>query len=152
MRPLCTLLVLVAACSSQAPAPKVHNKSREDLVAMHDQYFAKMGLSEQARAEMRGLVGGFYDKIGAQGAPLKRTKGRKFSSKEDWLQTHEGYFRALGISESTRTELARAMSSLYDKMKTDPNDEMVVAVNKMTAEMGGMPPCCSEDSLERTKE
>lgn len=153
MRTLIVLSLVVIGCSTTETAQKpVHNMSREDLVAMHQKYFKAIGLSDEATAELCTVVAGFYDKISKQGRPLVRTREVKFSGKEDFLDKHAQWFAALGVSEKTRAELRTVQAALYDKMRAGVKDPVMEDLGKMMSTYGGMPPCCSPDSLERAKQ
>lgn len=150
MRTLVILSLIVVGCSTtQKP---VHNMSREDLTAMHQKYFKAIGLSDEGTAELCKAVEGFYEKISKQGHPLVRTSEVKFAGKDDFLDKHGQWFAALGVSEKTCAELRSVQAALYDKMQSGAKDPVMEDLGKMMSKYGGMPPCCSPDSLKRVSE
>lgn len=150
MRTLVVLSLIVVGCSmTQKP---VHNMSREDLTAMHQKYFKAIGLSDDAATELCTAVSGFYDKISKQGHSLVRTSEIKFADKEDFLNKHCQWFAAIGVSEKTCAELRTVQAALYDKMQAGTKDPVMEDLGKMMSKYGGMPPCCSPDSLKRVAE
>ena len=116
---------------------------------MHLKYFKMIGLSDEGAAELTRIVSGFYDKISAQNEPLQRTVHIQFADKQDFLDKHQAWIKAIGVSERTRAELKVVLANLYDKIQSGAKDPVMEELTKMMKRFNGMPPCCSQDAVNR---
>ncbi len=157
MRRVAAVLCLFAAgcCTTKTQ----DHQENENLVQLHSEIWAMMGLSKSAQKELNAFVlqinrniqhneGAHPEKMAEIG--VKRDPNWQKQTHEQYVQKHRERFGKLGLSESTQKELFGAMDVVWRAL----HDPSVPAEQKAMAEkirdmMKELPACCDDSIFER---